>query len=104
MLVLFAIIATWAVGSAIFLRHAAEDLRHTALENLQLARVSSYARVSTYALEEKRRVLDELIAEIRDLKKGAFAPLRDQPFIKAILLPSGGLGLLAVALRLFEGG
>ena len=49
--------------------------------------------------EEKQKDL----AEMRDLKKGAFAPLSEQPFIHAILLPSGGLGLLAVALRLYEG-
>ena len=43
---------------------------------------------------------DELIAEIRDLKTGAFAPLSDQPFVQAVLFPGAGLGLLAVAQRL----
>jgi hypothetical protein len=47
-------------------------------------------------------MLDELISEIRDLKDGAFAPLWEQPFIRAVLLPSGSLGLLAVAQRLFN--
>jgi hypothetical protein len=47
--------------------------------------------------EKKRQTFDKLIAEIRSLKKGAFAPLTEQPFIRAIIYPSGGLGLLAVA-------
>jgi hypothetical protein len=89
--------ALWAIGSAIFLRHAAEQLRTTAIENLQLLRLTNYSAI------RKRKAFDELITEIRSLKKGAFAPLREQPFIRAIVLPSGGLGLLAVALRLVEG-
>jgi hypothetical protein len=48
----------------------------------------------------KRQTFDELMAEIRDLKTGAFAPLSDQPFVRAVLLPGAGLGLLAVAQRL----
>jgi hypothetical protein len=47
-------------------------------------------------------MFDELIAEIRALKKGAFALLTQQPFIHAIIFPSGGLGLLAVGQRLLD--
>jgi hypothetical protein len=94
--VLSAINVTWAIGSAVFLRRAAEKLRRTALEDLQLARVSSYGD------EETRKAFDEVIAEIRGLKKGAFAPLTEQPFIRAIVIPGGSLGFLAVILRLFE--
>lgn len=92
----FAVNAMWAIGSAVFLRRAAEQLRQTALENLQLGRLSHYATEGT------RQIFDELIAEIRGLKKGAFAPLSEQPFVRAIVVPSGGLGLLAVALRVFQ--
>ena len=88
--------ATWALGSAILLRRAAEQLRRAAIRNLQLSRVMSHA------VAEKREMFDELIAEIRALKKGAFAPLTQQPFIHAILFNSGGLGLLAVGQRLLE--
>jgi hypothetical protein len=88
--------ATWALGSAILLRRAAEQLREAAISNLQLSRVMSHT------IAEKREMFDELIAEIRALKKGAFAPLTQQPFIHAVLFNSGGLGLLAVGQRLFE--
>jgi hypothetical protein len=33
---------------------------------------------------------------------GAFAPLTEQLFVRAIVYPSGGIGLLAVAQRLLE--
>jgi hypothetical protein len=50
----------------------------------------------------KRKMVEELMVEIRGLRKGAFAPLSEQPFVRAVLFPSGGLGLIAVAQRLFD--
>jgi len=35
-------------------------------------------------------------------KTGAFAPLTEQPFIRAVLFPGGALGLLAVGQRLLD--
>ena len=96
LILIYALNATWALGSAILLRRAAEQLRDVAISNLQLLRVMSDDS------EEKRRTFDELIGEIRGLKKGAFAPLTEQPFIRAIIFPSGGLGLLAVGQRLLD--
>jgi hypothetical protein len=96
LVLIYALNATWALGSAILLRRAAEQLRDVAISNLELARLMSHE------WETKRRTFDELIGEIRGLKKGAFAPLTEQPFIRAIIFPSGGLGLLAVGQRLLE--
>ena len=59
-------------------------------------------RLEFQKIQTKRQTFDELIAEIRDLKTGAFAPLTEQPFVQAILFPGGGLGLLAVGQRLFD--
>ena len=84
------------VLGAIFLRHAAERLRALALKDLYQARLGSFTNWL------KRQMIDEVIPEIRALKKGAFAALTEQPFIRAIVLPSGSLGLLAVAQRLFD--
>jgi hypothetical protein len=91
-----AITAAWALGSAILLRRAAEQLRETALNDLRRFRLLGRAS------EEKRETFDELIAEIRDLKTGAFAPLTEQSFIRAVLFPGAGLGLLAVGQRLLD--
>jgi hypothetical protein len=96
LLAIYGINACWAVGSAILLRRAAEQLRDATLSNLQLSRIRGRD------IEAKRATFDELIGEIRGLKKGAFAPLTEQPFVRAILVPSGGLGLLALGQRLLE--
>src|SRR5262245_31917449 len=96
LVLIFAITAAWAVGSAILLRRAAEQLRETALNDLRRFRLLGRE------VEAKRQMLDELIAEIRDLKTGAFAPLSDQPFIRAMLFPGATLGLLAVGQRVFN--
>lgn len=111
LVLIFALNATWALGSAILLRRAAEQLREAAISNLQLLRVmirteeakrETFDELTARKLEGKRETFDELIAEIRGLKKGAFAPLTEQPFIRAIIVPSGGLGLLAVGQRLLD--
>ena len=61
-----------------------------------------HIRLGAFTNEVKRETFDELIVEIRNLKKGAFAPLGEQPFIRAVLLNSGSLGLLAVGQRLLD--
>jgi hypothetical protein len=96
LVVIFALNAAWPIGSAVLLRRAAEHLRGAALSNLQLLRIRGHA------IAEKREMFDELIAEIRGLKKGAFAPLTEQPFVRAIIVPSGGLGLIALAQRFLD--
>ena len=96
LVLIFAITAAWALGSAILLRRAAEQLRETALNDLRRFRLMGHE------VDAKRQTFDELIAEIRDLKTGAFAPLTDQPFIRAVLFPGAGLGLLAVGQRLLD--
>jgi hypothetical protein len=96
LLLILCLNALWAFGAAALLRRAAEQLRAEAISKLQSLRVASYNN------PDRRQTFGELIDEIRALKKGAFAPLSEQPFIRAIILPSGGLGLLAVGQRLLE--
>ena len=96
LVLIWAVTAAWALGSAILLRRAAEQLRETALNDLRRFRLLGRE------VEAKRETFDELIAEIRDLKTGAFAPLTDQPFIRAVLFPGAALGLIAVGQRVFD--
>jgi len=96
LVLIYLITAAWALGSAILLRRAAEQLRETALNDLRRF------RLMRHEVDAKREAFDELIAEIRDLKTGAFAPLTDQPFIRAVLFPGAALGLLAVGQRVFN--
>jgi hypothetical protein len=96
LVLIYVIMAAWALGSAILLRRAAEQLRGTALNDLRRFRLLGRD------VEAKRQMFDQLITEIRDLKTGAFAPLTDQPFIRAVLFPGAAVGLLAVGQRLFD--
>ena len=96
LVLIFAITGAWALGSAILLRRAAEQLRETALNDLRRFRLLGRD------VEAKRQMFDQLITEIRDLKTGAFAPLTDQPFIRAVLFPGAALGLIAVGQRVFD--
>jgi hypothetical protein len=96
LVLVFAITAALALGSAILLRRAAEQLRETALNDLR------HFRLLGQKSEAKRQAFDELMAEIRNLKTGAFAPLTEQPFIRAVLFPGAALGLLAVGQRLLD--
>jgi hypothetical protein len=96
LLIIYALNVAWALGSAVYLRRAAEQLRAAALDNLSLLRLGAFTN------EVKRQTFEELIVEIRNLKKGAFAPLSEQPFIRAVLFNSGSLGLLAVGQRLLD--
>ena len=96
LILIFAITGAWALGSAILLRRAAEQLRDIALNDLRRFRLLGREA------EAKRQMFDDLIAEIRDMKTGAFAPLTDQPFIRAVLFPGAAVGLLAVGQRLFD--
>ncbi len=96
LLIVFSINAAWALGSAVYLHRAAEQLRAAAVGNLALLRLGAFTN------EVKRKMVEELMVEIRGLRKGAFAPLSEQPFVRAVLFPSGGLGLIAVAQRLFD--
>src|SRR5207249_8936411 len=96
LVLIFAITGACALGSAILLRRSAEQLRETALNDLRRFRLLGQES------EAKRETFDELITDIRDLKMGAFAPLTEQPFIRAALFPGAALGLLAVGQRLLD--
>ena len=95
-ILMYAITAVWVLASAILLTRAASQLVEIALNDLRRFRLMGHEA------DAKRQTFDELIAEIRDLKNSAFVPLTEQPFIRAIILPSGGLGLLAVGQRLLD--
>jgi hypothetical protein len=70
------------VGSVVVLRSAAEKARDTAREHLT-AKI-----ILAKGVDEKAAAqLEMLLAQVSDLKKGAFAPLSSQPVVKALLLP-----------------
>jgi len=70
------------VGSVVVLRSVAEKARDTACEHLAAKII-----VAKGADEKAASQLEMLLAQVSDLKKGAFAPLSSQPIVKALLLP-----------------
>ena len=75
-------------------RHVLRDLR----ERLAIAQVPGQSVGSGGA-----RRLEQLIADIKDERSGAFCPIGENPVLRAVLIPSGGLGTLAVLQQLLGG-
>ncbi|MEO8937411.1 MAG: hypothetical protein ABI277_00490 [Burkholderiaceae bacterium] len=74
------------MGCAILLRESAESVRDDVLRRLteELVRVKGIGGASGQ--------IETLIAEIRSLRKGAFAPYTQQPLFRALLLPLSTFG------------
>jgi hypothetical protein len=75
LILVLAIYATFALYCAIRMRRSAENARTQAIARLQTNLV---------------------LVEIRSMKQGAFSPFSENPVIGAILIPSGGVTLLAL--------
>jgi hypothetical protein len=46
--------------------------------------------------EKTRAQIERMISEIEELREGAFRPFLENPIVHALLIPSGGAGMLAV--------
>jgi hypothetical protein len=73
----------------LLLRWSAERVRETALEELESAQLAARRNNSGTDVIEQCRLLSE---HIQHVHTGAYAPLQEQPIIRAILLPLGGAG------------
>lgn len=62
------------------------------------ARASSIERLTRARLGQREAgdTIDFAIERIREFAVGAYAPLSQQPLVKAILVPTGGLGALSI--------
>jgi hypothetical protein len=88
----FSFLLLTVLWSAMLLRLSAKRARRTAL-----ARVGE--RISQAKQQGNLRRADELervMNEIKSVQDGAFSRFRDNPIIAAVLIPSGGMGALAV--------
>jgi len=54
-------------------------------------------------LKAKRERIERLISAIEELREGAFRPFMENPIVHALLIPSGGAGMLAVLTYLLPG-
>jgi hypothetical protein len=89
-LVVFSVMITWAIVIAALLKHGAERSRTHALERMQADLVWLKGAGGRWADLAER--YPALIDQARSLKGGAFAPLFEQPIVRAALVPLGGAG------------
>jgi hypothetical protein len=78
------------IAAALLLRTSAEQLRSRALTSLEDYRSRALKPQCATAAEAPQ--LEHLIARVRDLGKGAFAPYSQQPLVKALLVPAATYG------------
>jgi hypothetical protein len=81
-----------AFYSAYRLPRAANDYRTETIEDLELARTQA---LNSDNPEETKKAgaIQRVIDEIQNLDQGAFVSLWEQPAIRAIILPSGSIGI-----------
>jgi len=79
----YALYAVWS------LRNAAENARVTLLDRLNRKLLAQ----DSNGVAEQIRLM---IRKVKSCEEGAFAPVTQQPVIKAILMPFGGAGILAL--------
>jgi ribosomal 50S subunit-associated protein YjgA (DUF615 family) len=77
-----------ALYAAWRLPKAAREYRDKVLERLQRRR-----RQALMLAQRTPEAIDTLIEEVQSTHQGAFSYLWEQPAIRALLLPSGGIGL-----------
>ena len=75
-----------AISCAFILRRSAKEAKDTTVENLKRKRLQAEGN------DTRVQQLSLIIQEIENLKRGAFARLSQQPALRAILMPFGGLG------------
>lgn len=87
--VIFCINLGISVLCGLKMRHCAERARETTLKTLQHYLICA---------DDKARSdrIRQMIEEIKSIKEGAFSPFSENPVIGAVLLPSGGVTLLAL--------
>jgi hypothetical protein len=92
LILVFAIIALYAIICAVALRRAAESARRGAIDRLTTDLLKSQTEDGGKAGAQLSTIIDR----VRSVQEGAFMPLSKHPIIGAIALPTGGLGGLAL--------
>ena len=78
----------WLVVLAVLLKLAAERARDKALLRMQ----ADLLWLSGSDLKPLVEPFKALIAEVREIREGAFAPLFEQPLFRGLMVPLGGIG------------
>ena len=99
MILIISLNALYAVYAVTSLRRAAEAARATFLDRLRVRLIRAMGRRDQMQLVRQIR---ELVKDVEERTDGAFAPISQQPVIKAVLMPFGGAGILSLLQYLAE--
>jgi hypothetical protein len=95
LIVIFSLNCLIAVICAFLLRNSAESAREKSLHRLKLA-------LDNTPKGSRAKMLQAAITEIKDCAQGAFAPISQQPVVRALALQGGGVGLFALLQALMK--
>jgi len=92
MILIFGLDAAYAIYAVLSLRNAAEEARKVLLGQLK----GKLLQAIEANKMELVNLIRELIKEIESCEEGAFAPVSQQPAIKALMMPFGGAGFVTL--------
>jgi hypothetical protein len=85
------------IVGALALRHSAERIRRYTIEQLTKLEVRSHGNNAPEQDKSCDAATVRLMREVAtNLNKGAFAPLGEQPIVRALILPFGGAGAMSL--------
>jgi len=85
-----------AIASVVILQRAAKQAKRTAEESLTKKLKHLQARIAPSPEQNDAPQAEQLLEEIRELRRGAFVPFWENPVISAVFVPSGGMTVLQV--------
>ena len=97
-MILLAILVALAVASIFSLRNSAESTRAKVLEEIRERRTDTRAGYDS----DRVHLMEDAEKHITSEKRGAFAPLSQNPVLGAVLLPLTGAGTRLVLNRLLQ--
>jgi len=92
LVVIYAVSIALVVIAALRMRYCAEKVRRLSLDNLN----TRLMELQAWGQEEIVKQIETMLNDIREIKTGVFAPLGQQPLIKAILTLAGSLSGIAL--------
>jgi hypothetical protein len=94
LVIVLGLLLAYCIYNVIILRRAAKHARLSAIETLyeDMIKAAGSSQEETQHRAEQLRLL---IDEVRGIRQGAFLPLSQQPWLRAIVLLLGGGGSLA---------
>jgi hypothetical protein len=94
LVIIFSLNLVFAVTSVLILQHAAKKAREVAIETL-LDKINTFKGVtSSNPTQNSLSRAEELLEELRNIRRGAFSPFWENPVVGAVLLPSGSAAII----------